>query len=260
MLEIDSLTFGYAEGRPVLSEITFSVEQGVLCGLYGPNGSGKTTLFKCVMGFLHYRQGAISVNGDNARDRSIRELARLVSYVPQEHRLSFPFPALEVVLMGRTPHARSPFGPSRKERFKALEVMEMLEISDIAYEPYNELSGGQRQLVVIARALAQETRLMLLDEPTSALDFGNQVRIWRLLGEIAREGNSVIACTHDPNHVSWFCDSVAVLNEGRVIAFGSTPDAISEPVLKELYGDLCRIHDHGSVKFVCPGDQLPEIR
>jgi iron complex transport system ATP-binding protein len=132
-----------------------------------------------------------------------------------------------------------------------------MEISEIADRPYNQLSGGERQLVWIARAIAQEARLMLLDEPTTALDFSNQIRLWRLIQRVSRQGITVLACTHNPNHVSWFCDQVVVMNQGSVVAQGPPQEVIREPVLDSIYDGICAIRDLGGFSVVVPRDRGP---
>lgn len=252
MLTVDGLCFAYPRGPEVLRDVSFSLRGGTLCGLFGPNGCGKTTLFKCMMRLLPYRRGSIKIGDDELRGIRVRQLARRIGYVPQEHRVTFPFPVRDVVLMGRTPHLRSPFGASDADRRAALQAMRAVGVHDLASTPYNELSGGQRQLVAIARALAQQPRLLLLDEPTSALDFSNQINIWRVLREISAAGATVIACTHDPNHVAWFCDETVVLDEGRVVAAGSVTETMNQTVLGELYGDLCEVTDVGAARLTLP--------
>jgi len=157
-----------------------------------------------------------------------------------------------VVLMGRTPHAGPFFGIGRKDRQKASEALSLMELADIADRPFNQLSGGQRQLVLIARAIAQETKLMLLDEPTSALDFSNQVKIWRLIQRVSRQGITVLACSHNPNHVAWFCDQVIVMNDGMVAAQGSPDNVIKEEVLNTIYSGVCAVRYLDGLPMVVP--------
>jgi iron complex transport system ATP-binding protein len=253
MLEIKGLGFSYNR-KPVFGDVSFRVEKGELCGLFGPNGSGKTTLFKCCMNFLKPEQGSVYVDGREIKRLKIEELAKLVSYVPQEHKPPFPYLVREVVLMGRTPYLGGVFGVSRDDRRKAVEAMELLEITGLADRPYSQLSGGQRQLVLIARAVAQETPLMLLDEPTSALDFSNQIRTWRILKKIAAGGTTIVACSHDPNHISWFCSDVVVMDRGGLVAKGHPQQVISDRLLGRIYSDICCVGSLNSLKMVYPRD------
>ena len=163
-------------------------------------------------------------------------MARMVSYVPQEHKPPFPYLVKDVVLMGRTPHLSGLFGVSKHHKQKVSEAMDLIGITHMADTPYNQLSGGQRQMVLIARAVAQETPLLFLDEPTSALDFSNQIKIMNILRQIADQGTTIVACTtHDPNHVLWFCDSVVVLDKQRFVAQGNPTDIMCDTVLDEIY-------------------------
>lgn len=260
MLRVENLSFAYGTRR-VLDGASFSVDKGKVCGLFGPNGSGKTTLFRCCLGFLR-PQGAIHVDGRPTHSLRAGQLAKLVAYVPQEHRPPFPYSVFDVVLMGRTPHMGSGmFGVSKKDRSKALDAIDRLGISDLASSSYLQLSGGQRQLVLIARAMAQETPLILLDEPTSALDFNNQIRVWKLLTEIAAAGTTVLACAHDPNHVSWFCDRVVMLHEGRILASGPTVEVFDGQRLNVLYDGACEVVAVGDQRMVVPrlvANQMPQ--
>ena len=237
---------------PVLSGVSFSVGKGELCGLFGPNGSGKTTLFKCCLRFLHAERGRVMVRDEDISQCNIEHLARLVAYVPQEHKPPFPYLVREVVLMGRTPHLGGFFGIRRRDREIVMDALATLGISDLADRPYNQLSGGQRQMVLMARAIAQDTPLLFLDEPTSALDFQNQMRIWEIMRDVAEEGKTILACSHDPNHVAWFCDRVVVVGDGVVVAEGSPEDVISEAVLGAIYQDACSVRMLDGVQMVMP--------
>ena len=251
MLHVKDLQFQYGI-QPVLKDISFQVGQGQLCGLFGPNGCGKTTLFKCCLKFLKNQGGQIRVDGQDIKDLRIEEMAKLVAYVPQEHKPPFPYLVKDVVLMGRTPRLKSLFGTNKEDRQKALGALKLLGLLEIADKPYNQLSGGQRQLVLIARAVAQETPLMFLDEPTSALDFSNQIRIWRIMKQIAESGVTILACSHDPNHVSWYCDRVVVMNHNHILREGPPQEVITEPVLDEIYRNVCAVRNLDEARMVLP--------
>ncbi len=254
MLRIEDLCFHYGKGSPILQHISLDIREGALCGLFGPNGCGKTTLFKCCLKFLHPQHGRIRFNGSDIRRLKVREMARLAAYVPQDHKPPFPYKAEEIVLMGRTPHMDGYFTLSRHNRQKARSAMELLGITDLAEQPYNQLSGGQRQLVLIARAIAQEARVIFLDEPTSALDFNNQVKIWRILRQVAQQGITILACCHDPNHVAWFCDHVAVMNRSGIIAAGPPRTALCQDILDQIYHGVCCVAAVGQTRIVLPAE------
>lgn len=251
MLQVKNLSFDYGTG-PILKDISFCVERGQMCGLFGPNGCGKTTLFKCCLKFLAHTAGSIHMNGKDVQRTSISQMARMVSYVPQEHKPPFPYLVKDVVLMGRTPHLSGLFGIPARHKKKVSEAMELIGITHMADTPYNQLSGGQRQMVLIARAVAQETPLLFLDEPTSALDFSNQIKIMNILRQIADQGTTIIACTHDPNHVLWFCDSVVVLGKQQLVAQGKPVDVMCDTVLDNIYEDMCRVSQWESTRMVLP--------
>ncbi|QKF93060.1 ABC transporter ATP-binding protein [Campylobacter sp. CCUG 57310] len=238
MLEAKNLSFSY--GDFALKNINLSVKRGTICGLLGANGSGKSTFFNCCMNFLELKEGEILINSQSSNRKDSSWLAKNIAYVAQNLELNFPFYAKDIVLMGRSPHIKSIFGPSKKDKQIVREAMEFIGISELADKRMSELSGGQRQLVFIARALAQETPLMLLDEPTSALDFKNQILLWKILQKIASEGKTIMICTHEPNHILWFCDEVVAFDKGEVVATGKVKDIINNKFLKRIYGDTCK--------------------
>ena len=254
MLQIENLDFEYLKDIPILKDISFKVDEGQLCGLFGPNGCGKTTLFKCCLKFLKYKTGSIMVNESNINQLKVKDMAKLVAYVPQEHKPSFPYLVRDVVLMGRTPHLNGVFNVSNKDKKKTIDAMKLVGIENIATIPYNQLSGGQRQLVIIARAVAQDTKVLFLDEPTSALDFSNQIRVWKLLRKICYNGKTIIACTHDPNHVMWFCDQVVVMGDNKIISTGPPEKIITEDVLDKIYTKICSVRDLEQTKMIYPRD------
>lgn len=192
------------------------------------------------------------MNGESMSGKKTEELAKIVSYVPQDHKPPFPYLVREVVLMGRTPHLGGFFGVKKRDKEIAMEAIETLGIADLSDRPYNQLSGGQRQMVLMARALAQDTPVLFLDEPTSALDFQNQMKIWKIMREISEDGKTIIACSHDPNHVAWFCDRVVVIGDTGIVANGSPKEVISETILSEIYSDCCCVRSMNGVQMVMP--------
>ena len=250
-LDIRGLTFSYGKQK-ILNHISLSVKPGEICGLLGPNGCGKSTLFRCCMGFLHPEQGQIHVLGVNIAHMKPSALARHIAYVPQEHRQPFPFEVRDMVLMGRTPRMSGWFRLRREDEQIAEDAMTRIGITHLADRPFSQLSGGQRQLALIARAMAQQTPLILLDEPTSALDFSNQLAVWSVLREVASQGVAVLVCCHDPNHILWFCDKAAVMHEGSICAEGPASEIVTEDVLQRIYGPQCVRIDAGTSGIVCP--------
>lgn len=250
MLKVENLNFYYGEHH-VLKNISFNAEKPELWALMGPNGGGKTTFFKCIMGFLKPDSGSIIINGINYKEITTSKMAKLISYVPQEHKPPFPFTVREIVLMGRSPYMNGVFGLKNKDYDIADNSMETVGILDIAHKPVTSLSGGQRQLVLIARAIAQDTPIMILDEPTSALDFNNQINIWKILKQIS-SSKLVIACSHDPNHILWFTDKTIAVKNGEIKASGITKEIISTQLLKEIYGSEYYIANVDNKNIICP--------
>jgi iron complex transport system ATP-binding protein len=251
LLKVDQLGFQY-DSQPVFQDVSFTLNEGELCAILGINGSGKSTLFKCIMGFLHAKSGSISFEGKEKNLYKISEIAKKIAYVPQDHPITFPYLVREMVLMGRTVHISNYFKISDDHYLKAEEALQALSLEGLADKPFNQLSGGQRQMVLIARALAQQTTLMLLDEPTSSLDFKNQLLIWHILLQLKKEGKSVLVCTHDPNHVLWFCDRVLILDNKRLIADGPPKEVMTEQLLQQVYGTMCTLEAVANKKMVLP--------
>ncbi|WP_320043657.1 ABC transporter ATP-binding protein [uncultured Desulfobacter sp.] len=252
MLKVNNLSFSYGRHR-VLKDIDFQIKTGELCALFGPNGTGKTTLFKCCLKFLNPDSGTVRINGKDIRRLPPKQMARLVAYVPQAHHCAFSFTAGQIVLMGRTPHLNRFFTPGARDRKLADHAMQVLDISHLADTAFNRLSGGQQQMVLIARAIAQQTGLIFLDEPAAALDFKNQIRLWQTLQHIAEQGTAILACTHDPNHVSWFCHSTVVLDKSQLVAKGAPGQVMTQEMMDRIYGDTCQVKDFNGLKIMVPG-------
>ena len=234
-LTVENMSFSYGK-HPVLHELTFTAEAGELLAILGPNGVGKTTLFKCVMGQERKYSGRIAADGADLAALTPRERAHRVAAIPQAHPLSFRYSAFDMVLMG-TSHTLSPFNlPGEKERAAARTAMERVNISHLAERPFDHLSGGEQQLVFIARALAQQAKILLMDEPTASLDYGNRLLVLQVARDLAREGYTVLLSTHDPQHALWFADRALALKEGQALAFGVPEEVLNAALLETLYG------------------------
>ncbi|MDH1252861.1 ABC transporter ATP-binding protein [Comamonas thiooxydans] len=235
VLDLQGLSTGH--GRSVVSEsVDLSIATGEVLCLLGPNGCGKTTLFRTVLGLLPPLAGRVLVEGQPVQHWPRAEFARRVGYVPQAQAGVFAFEALDMVLMGRA--ARLPLlaRPSGADRAMALACMERLQISHLAARRYTELSGGERQLVLIARALAQEPALLVMDEPTASLDFGNQIRVLEQIEALSAQGMAMLLSTHQPEHGLRVASRIALLGHGRLLGVGE-PRALATPAaLAELYG------------------------
>ena len=234
-LEAKNLDFGY-RGHRVGSDVSLALEAGEVLCLLGPNGSGKTTLFKTLLGLLPAQGGEVAMDGADIKARAREDVARLVSYVPQAHAAFFPFTVREVVLMGRTAHMGVFSSPSRRDREIADAAMERMRLAALADSVYTRISGGERQLTLVARALAQEARIVVMDEPTANLDFGNQVRVLEHIQSLAQSGIGVLLSTHDPDQAFLCADRVAMLHQGRLVQLGAPDEVITSASLKQIYG------------------------
>lgn len=229
------LGFGYGSRR-VGSGVTLELNAGEVLCLLGPNGSGKTTLFKTLLGLLPPQEGTVLINGRDARTLARDAVARQISYVPQAHGAFFPYTVREVVLMGRTAHLGLFAAPSARDYAAALDAIRRMGIAHLTDAIYTQISGGERQLALIARALAQDARVVIMDEPTANLDFGNQVRVLERIRALAAEGIGVLLSTHDPDHAFLCADRVAMLHEGRLMASGAPAKVMTAENLRQLYG------------------------
>ena len=234
-LEVKNLEFAYKKS-PVLKGVDFSAEAGQCICVLGKNGAGKTTLFRCLLGFLHNYQGEITLDGEDSKLMSARETAKRIAYIPQSYAPTFNYTVFEMVLMGTnilTGRFRTPGLQERKEVGKTLELM---NIQRLAERGFAELSGGERQLTLIARALAQKSRILIMDEPTANLDYGNQLRVMRQVKELAKSGYLIILSTHNPEHALLYADLVLVLKKGRALMFGEPETVLTPAAIKEIYG------------------------
>ena len=234
-LAASNLAYGYADRR-VGSGVTLELTAGEVLCLLGPNGSGKTTLFRTLLGLLPPHDGAVLLDGCDVQTLTRAAFARQVSYVPQAHGAFFPYTVREIVLMGRTAHMGLFAAPAARDHAAAIAAINRMGLHYLADSTYTRISGGERQLVLIARALAQDARMVVMDEPTANLDFGNQVRVLEHIRALADEGIGVLLSTHDPDHAFLCADRVAMLYQGELVACGAPEAEITPQRLKQLYG------------------------
>jgi ABC-type cobalamin/Fe3+-siderophores transport system ATPase subunit len=235
-VEIDGLCFTYGRGGHRLVDVSLAVRAGQMCCLLGPNGAGKTTLLRCILGLLTPAGGVIRVCGQDVGRLSARQLARLVAYVPQSTATPFPFTALEMAVMGRTPHVGATAAPSAADRRAALTQLDQLGVAHLAHRPFPLLSGGERQLILLARALVQQAPVLILDEPTSALDYGNEVRFLDLVADLVLGNRAVVMTTHQPAHALTHADRAVLMRDGTIVADGPSDRIVTSQRLTELYG------------------------
>jgi iron complex transport system ATP-binding protein len=241
-LAAENLGYGFAH-RAVGENVSFTLAAGEVLAVLGPNGSGKTTLFRTLLGLLAPKSGRITLGARDLTQWPAHERARLLAYVPQAHASHFPFYVRDVVLMGRTPHLGLFSAPGKHDREFAAESLRKLQIAHLADSLYTEISGGERQLVLIARALASEAEILVMDEPTANLDFGNQALILEEILRLKASGKTVLFCTHHPDHAFLCADRALLLHGGRVLADGPPAEIINAAALKTLYGIDVRVAD-----------------
>ena len=248
-LTLDALAFGYGRVK-VGGPLTMELHPGETLALLGPNGSGKTTLFKTVLGLLPPLGGRVLAGGTDTTRWSPAERARLFGYVPQSSPGFFPFSVAEVVLMGRTARIGTFAAPSAKDRAIAARMLDRLGIAHLAGRDFPRISGGERQLVLIARALTQEPAILVLDEPTASLDFGNQRLILETIRHLSDQGLSIILSTHHPDEAFAIADKAALLRAGQLLGAGSVAETLTAPALSALYGVPVTLHRLGD-RMVC---------
>ena len=207
VLEVKNLSYSYKKGKVILEDVSFSIDQGEYVCLLGPNGVGKSTLFKCMLGLLPGYTGQICLQGKDIRTLSPRQLARQVAYVPQQTQHTFSYTVEDVVLMGTTAGTGAFASPGEKERRAAWNAMERMGVCRLSDALFPQLSGGEKQLVLIARALAQQAKLLFMDEPTASLDYGNQIRVLEQISALTRDGYTVIQSTPQPGTGLFVCQA-----------------------------------------------------
>lgn len=233
---IDSLVFSYADNR-VLDGISTSIKKGSICAILGGNGCGKTTLLNCINKLLSANSGTITIDDHSVTNLTAQEIAKLISYVPQEHDNIFPYPVIEVVVMGRSPYLRIGQCPTDIDYTEAEKALEKLGAKHISNQCFNKISGGERQIALIARALVQQSPIMILDEPTNHLDFSKKFSLMKLLKKIsAEEQKTIITTTHDPNLIYSIADQVIMLKNGNVFTDGTPEETLNEKNILEVYG------------------------
>jgi len=235
LIKIENLCFSY-NGFFEIHNINFELKKGEITTLLGPNGSGKTTLLKCVYGILKPKDGYIYLDGKSLFGLSQTEIAKNIGCVPQIHNPVFPFKVIDIVVMGRTPYIKMFSSPSKKDYISAREIISDLGILHLAERPYTIISGGEQQLVLTARALMQNPKLLLLDEPAAHLDIRNKVKVLSMVKKVAEKLKIAVLMTiHDPNDAIRFSHNIALMKEGKIIDYGYPDKVINAENLREIY-------------------------
>jgi iron complex transport system ATP-binding protein len=249
-LEARDLSIGY-RNHLVGSDIALTLSAGEVLVLLGPNGAGKTTLFRTLLGLQRALGGAVLLEGRAIDRMRPAEIARHMAYVPQAHATEFSYTALDVVLMGRTARLGTFSSPGAADEKIAHEKLAALGIGDLADHDYTRISGGQRQLTLIARALAQEAPILVMDEPTASLDFGNQAMVLGRIRDLAREGYGIVLSTHDPDHALLVGTRVAIIADGGLRAVGAPQEVVTAEMLSAIYRTEVIVEDTPSGRRVC---------
>jgi len=250
-LEVSGLSFSYGS-HPVLRDVSFDLSRGEFLSVLGPNGVGKSTLFRCILGLLGDYTGSITLGGEDLRAISRREMARRIAYIPQIHAPSFGYSVLSTVLMGTARQVSVFSQPGEKQIAQAMGALSRVGAEHLAQRDFSRLSGGEQQLVLVARALAQQAEILVMDEPTSALDYGNQLRVLQLVRELAEEGYAVLLSTHNPQHALTFATRILALADGRVAALGKAQDVLTKELVASLYGVDAEFADTGNGRVLVP--------
>jgi iron complex transport system ATP-binding protein len=249
ILEVENLSFSYNKAK-IIDDVNFTVSKGELFGIIGPNGSGKSTLLKLLSNIIKREDGDIFLLGKELSQYRRKELARVLAVLPQSTEIGFEFSVKEIVEMGRYPYLENWQGISQADKKvidKALKLTNTISLTD---KLINSISGGERQRVLLARALVQEAELLLLDEPTSALDINYQLEIFELLSRLTKEGTTIVVVLHDLNLASQYCDRLLLLNQGKVNTIGIPDQVITLNNIKDVYGCDVEVDNSGRQPYV----------
>ena len=235
MISVKDLSFSYGEHN-VLRNISFDAMPGELLCILGRNGAGKSTLFKCILGILKGYRGQVTIDDCDISEMKPAEKARRVAYIPQSSNPAFTYSVTDMVLMGTTPQMMGHMSPGRTERESCMQALERVGVAHLADRSYSNLSGGEQQLVLIARALAQGAGILIMDEPTSSLDYGNQMRVQKQLRSLISEGYTIIQSSHNPEQSYAFADKLICIKNGEIYKRGRPQEILDEKLIHDLYG------------------------
>jgi ABC-type cobalamin/Fe3+-siderophores transport system ATPase subunit len=235
-LQTSHLCYSYTPQNTVLHDVALKVDEGEKLFVLGPNGSGKTTLLSCLAGILTPDQGEIQLNDRGLGAYKAAERAQIIGVIPQGHNPAFPYTVMEMVMMGRAPYLRWLDLPSKDDQNIVEMVLEQLGLFDLRDHPYTEISGGEQQLTLIARGLAQKCQILLMDEPTAHLDLSNQYKIMEIIDQLSQSGISFVISSHQPNEALHYADNVMVMNQGWVIENGPPEDIVTEAMISTVFG------------------------
>ena len=255
-LSVNDAAIGYEKDKPLQRYVNFSVTSGEICCVLGPNGCGKTTLVKTVLGLVPLLSGSIAVDGSDVTKWSAQRLSQTMAYVAQRHDQPFPYLVKDVVMMGRIAKTNGIAGqPTREDRNIVENAMADMGIRHLRDVPYVDISGGELQMVMFARALVQEPQMLILDEPTASLDYGNAVRVIEKVRDLAEAGYAVVMITHSPDHCFMTGANVALFMPARPMLFGPAEQVITSANIRKAYGVNVKlvefVHDNDEVMRMC---------
>jgi iron complex transport system ATP-binding protein len=241
MISLENIQFHYDPGKTILNDLSFSIDKGSITAILGPNGTGKTTLLHTILGLLAPQSGEVWIAGKKLSEYKRADLSQVISLVPQSEVVPYNFSVIEYVLLGRTPQLGFLDMPSDHDVALVYETLELLELSHLKLRPVTELSGGEQQMVVLARALVQQPKVLLLDEPTSHLDLSNKGRLLNILQVLAQRGVTVVFSTHDPDAAAMIANHVILLKSGAVLDAGEITHVLTSEKLTETYGTEVKV-------------------
>ncbi len=250
-LKVEGLSFSFPRGGRSLADISFELKPADVVCILGPNGAGKTTLIRCLLGGLATTGGKVTIDGVDVGSLTTRQLATRIAHVPQSTNTVFGHLVRDIVLMGRSAHLGMIEVPGARDHEIAERALERVGIAHLADRQFSTVSGGERQLCLLARALAQEARILIMDEPAASLDFGNQIRILDIVASLARNGYAVLMTTHHPDHALLVGTHILTLREGRIFGMGKPRSLLSSRFLSDLYGVKVRILEESDGTLAC---------
>lgn len=256
-LKVEHLDFYFGK-RQILKDISFEAHRGEFLSILGPNGVGKSTLFRCILNLLKPNAGSIEIGGRDVAQMTAQELARCIAYIPQYHSPTFNYSVLDMVLMGTASQLGALATPGKAQIEVAKNALERLNISHLAEHPYGFCSGGEKQLCLLARAIAQQATILVMDEPSASLDFGNRIRVMQTVRGLVKDGYAVVQTTHDPEQAFMYSDKILAMHDGQVLAWGTPQEVMQAGLMSTLYGIDVEVHSLNSDKVrVCvPANSL----
>ncbi len=257
-LKVEHLDFSFGK-RQILKDISFEAHNGEFLSILGPNGVGKSTLFRCILNLLKPSSGTISIDGQDTAQMTAAQRAKCIAYIPQYHNPTFNFSVMDMVLMGTASQMNTlAAAPGKAQIAIAENALEKLNISHLAQHPYGFCSGGEKQLCLLARAIAQQARILVMDEPSASLDFANRIRVMQTVRGLAADGYAVVQTTHDPDQAFLYSDKILAIQDGQVLAWGTPKDVMKSALMSKLYGmdvEVHSLHDDG-IRVCVPANRM----